>query len=95
MAVAVDFLHALGAEEALCNHLHIYLGGLHAVALANHCTESAVTGEIAVTGHQQVAHIDGVADVTVERSHAAEETVHLNCGICQQHGLEVVAVFQS
>ena len=24
--VAVDFLHTLGAEEALGNHLHLYLG---------------------------------------------------------------------
>ena len=42
MHVAVDFLHALGAEESLGNHLHFNLGRLHAVALANHGAEGAV-----------------------------------------------------
>ncbi len=93
--MAVDLFHALGAEEALGNHLHLYLGRLHAVALANHGAEGAVAGEIAVACDKQVAHIDGVVDVAVEWSHGAEEAVHLKRGVRHKYGLEVVAVFQS
>ena len=93
--VAVDLLHTLGAEESLGNHLHLNLGRFHAVAFADHGTKGAVAGEIAVTGHQQVAHIDGIVDVTVEGSHGTEETVHLKRGIRHQYGLEVVTVFQT
>ena len=37
--VAIDFLHALGAEISLGNHLHLYLRTLHAVTFAYHGSE--------------------------------------------------------
>ena len=53
--VTVNFLHALCAEKAFGNHLHLYLCRLDAVALANHRAEGAVAGEIAVARDEQVA----------------------------------------
>ena len=54
----IDFLHTLGAEISFCNHLHLYLRTLHAVALAYHGSEGAVAGKVAVTCYKQVAQIN-------------------------------------
>ena len=56
--VAIDFLHTLGAGISFCNHLHLYLRTLHALALAYHGSEGAVAGKVAVTCYEQVAQIN-------------------------------------
>ena len=68
MAVAVNLLHTLGAEIALGNHLHLNLGTLDAVALANHGAEGAVAREVGVARDEEVAHIDAVGNVALERT---------------------------
>ena len=67
MQMAVFLLHAFGSEETFRNHLHFYLCTLHAIALANHCSESAVALELRVAGNEQVAEIYGVVDAAVDR----------------------------
>ena len=95
MHVAIDFLHALGAEISLCNHLHLYLCTLHAVTLAYHGSEGAVAREVAVSRHEQVAEVDRVVHASLDGVHGSEEAVHLLHGVRHEHRLEVVAILQS
>jgi len=95
MAVAVDFLHALGAEVALGYHLHLDLCALDGVALANHGAEGAVAREVAVAGDEQVAHVDAVSNVALHGVDDLQEPRHLLHGIGHEDGLEVVAELQS
>ena len=95
VAVAVDFLHALGAEIALGNHLHLNLGALDAVALANHGSEGTVAREVGVARDEQVTHVDGVGNVALHGVDNLQETGHFLHGIGHEDGLEIVAELQS
>ena len=95
MAVAVDFLHTLGAEIALGNHLHLNLCGLHAVAFANHGTEGAVAREVRIAGDEQVAQVAAIDDVALDGVYHLEEAGHLLYGIGHEDCLKVVAELET
>ena len=95
VAVAVDFLHALGAEITLGNHLHLNLGTLDAVALANHGSEGAVAREVGIARDEQVTHVYGIGNVALHGADNLQETGHLLHGIGHEDGLEIVAELQS
>ena len=95
VVVTIDFLDTLRAVVSFGNHLHFELGGLDGITLSNHGAEYAVSGEVGIHGHEQVAQIDGVGDAPLAWLHALKEAVHFLHCICHQHGLEVVAQLES
>ena len=95
MQMLVQLLDALGAVVTFRNHFHFYLRTLHGVAFANHGAEHAVTAEVGVGGHEQVAQISRVVDGAFHRMYGVEQSVHFLDGVRDEYRLEVVAILQT
>ena len=93
--MTVNLLHTLCAEITLCNHFHLYLGRLDGVSFAYHGAERAVSREVGIACHEQVAQIATVNDIALYRMYHLQESRHLLYGIGHQYSLEIVSELET
>ena len=81
----IDMAHATHTVVAFCDHLHFHLGVFHAITATDHLTKHTIAREVGITGHQQVAEIGTIVDISLDRIDCAQETMHFLHSTRQEH----------
>ena len=90
--IRADYFHQSAGVVAFSDHIHFHLGRTYGIALPDHISEQTVPTELRVSGHQQIAQVGRICNVSLDGVHIFDEAFQFANGIAYQHRLKVVSI---